>query len=216
MMTDVNPVKSTRKQQAAATRLRIVEAATAEFVRNGYHGTSMAAIAKRAGVAVQTVYFVFHTKPELFAAAQDAAVLGAEDRPPVDQEWARSAAADSHGPAAAIRAFIAGSGPIFERAAALSQVARAAAPTDPDLRAVWESREELRVQGYRHFVTTLGASIPSDVDPLIAADIMITMVSPELYLAFRVERGWTHQQTIDWMAQTVPELMLRPRFSGSE
>jgi len=65
-------------------------------------------------------------------------------------------------------------------------------------------------------VTTLGASIPSDVDPLIAADIMITMVSPELYLAFRVERGWTHQQTIDWMAQTVPELMLRPRFSGSE
>jgi AcrR family transcriptional regulator len=210
-MADVNPVKPTRKQQAAVTRLRIIEAATAEFVGNGYHGTSMAAIAKRAGVAVQTVYFVFHTKAELFAAAQDTAVLGAEDTPPLEQKWARSAAANSHGPAAAIRAFIAGSGPIFERAGALSQVARAAAPTDPDLRAVWESREELRVQGYRHFVATLGSSMAADVDPLVAGDIMITMVSPELYLGFRVERGWTHQQTIDWMSQTVPGLMLRPR-----
>ncbi len=210
-MADVNPIKRTRQQQAAATRLRIVEAATAEFVGNGYHGTSMAAIASRAGVAVQTVYFVFHTKAELFAAAQDAAVLGGEDKSPVDQGWARTAAADPDGPAAAIRAFIAGSGPIFERAAALGQVARAAAPTDPDLRAVWESREELRVQGYRHFLANLGTSLPDDVDPAFAADIMITMVSPELYLAFRVERGWTHQQTVDWMSQTVPGLMLRPR-----
>jgi hypothetical protein len=51
--------------------------------------------------------------------------------------------------------------------------------------------------------------MPADVDPLVAVDVMITMVSPELYLAFRVERGWTHQQTIDWMSQTVPVLMLR-------
>src|ERR1700712_1847613 len=101
-MAEVNPVKPTRKQQAAATRLRIIEAATGEFVGNGYHGTSMAAIAKRANVAVQTVYFVFHTKAELFAAAVDAAVLGAEDRPPLEQTWAQTAGADSHGPAAAI------------------------------------------------------------------------------------------------------------------
>src|ERR1700712_4682855 len=148
-------------------------AATAEFVGNGYHGTSMAAIAKRANVAVQTVYFVFHTKAELFAAAQDTAVLGADDKPPLEQAWARTAAAASDEPAVAIRAFIAGSGPIFERAGALSQVARAAAPTDPDLRAVWESREELRVQGYREFVAMLGAAMPADVDPLVAADIMI-------------------------------------------
>ena len=210
-MADVNPQKLTRRQQAAATRVRIIEAAAAEFVGKGYHGTSMAAIAKGAGVAVQTVYFVFHTKPELFAAAQDAAVLGAEDESPVDQTWARAAAAHPDGPAAAIRAFVVGSGPIFERASALGQVARAAAPTDPELREVWTYREDLRVQGYRQFVAMLEPSMPADVDPQIAADIMIAMSSPELYLAFRVERGWTHQQTIDWMADTIPDLMLRPR-----
>lgn len=37
--------------------------------------TPMADIALRAGVAVQTVYFVFDTQPELFTAALDAAVL---------------------------------------------------------------------------------------------------------------------------------------------
>ena len=42
----------------------------------------MAAIAQRAGVAVQTVYFVFHTKAELLSRVIDAAVLGPDPNPP--------------------------------------------------------------------------------------------------------------------------------------
>ena len=144
-MEPVKGKKPTRKAQAAATRQRIIDAATAEFIASGYHGTPMAAIASRAGVAVQTVYFVFHTKPELFAAALDAAVLGPEAKAPMEQRWARDAVAVPQGARAAVESFIRGSAPILRRAAALNAVAGAAAPTDPELAEVYQSREQLRV-----------------------------------------------------------------------
>ncbi|MGB8385687.1 MAG: TetR/AcrR family transcriptional regulator [Dermatophilaceae bacterium] len=208
-MSDVNGAKQTRKEKAAATRRRIIAAAAEEFTSSGYHGTAMATIAKRAGYAVQTVYFVFHTKAELFAAALDTAVLGPQDKPPLDQDWARDALGDVTDPVATIRAFIRGGAQIYQRAAALSEVARTAAPTDPDAFAVYQSREELRIRGYRDFMALLADALPSGVDPNRAADILITMTSPQLYLAFRHDRGWSHDQTVDWMMATIPNLVLR-------
>ena len=194
-----------RKAKAAATRKRIIEAATAEFVANGYHGAVMTAIAGRAGVAVQTVYFVFHTKPELFAAALDSAVLGDDDLPPMRQSWAVEASS-APGPIAALQAFIRGSGPILERASALSQVAAAAAATDPELDEVYQSRERLRVEGYRDFVH--GLSLPAGTDPGRATDLLLTLHSARVYLALRDERGWSHQDVTNWMVEALPALLV--------
>jgi AcrR family transcriptional regulator len=167
----------------------------------------MATIAARAGVAVQTVYFVFHTKPELFAAALDAAVLGPEVKAPLEQRWARDAAAVPGDPMAALQSFIRGSAPIFQRASALSEVAGATAPTDPDIAEVYQSREKLRVEAYREFVNML--ALPAGIDTDRATDILITMLSPQLYRALRDGRGWSHEEIIDWMTGAIPELMLR-------
>ena len=46
------------------------------------------------------------------------------------------------------------------------------------------------------------------MNPGRAADVLITMLSPQFYLALRTERGWPHEEVIDWMATTVPPLML--------
>ena len=58
------PVKATRRyhsprrrQQAAATRREILDAAQRLFERQGYAATTMAAIAAEAGVALKTVYW---------------------------------------------------------------------------------------------------------------------------------------------------------------
>ncbi|MGB7961421.1 MAG: TetR/AcrR family transcriptional regulator [Propionicimonas sp.] len=206
-MSAVKGPHSTRQAKAAATRQRIIEAATVEFIAHGYHGAVMAAIAERAGVAVQTVYFVFHTKPELFAAALDAAVLGPEDEPPLQQSWASDAAATPD-PVAALRVFIHASAGILERASALSEVAHAAAVTDPELAAVYHSRDTLRSDGYRDFIHQL--TLPPGVDAGHATDLLIALHSPRLYQALRDERGWTHQQITTWMTQTIPDLVLRP------
>ena len=207
MASPVKTPRPSRKDRAAATRRRVLAAATAEFVANGYHGTPMSAIAARAGVAVQTVYFVFHTKPELFAAALDAAVLGPEERPPMEQHWAAEVAAGTTPALLAVEAFIRGSGPIFERAAALSEVASAAAATDPELAEIYQTREGYRIAGYRDLVRSLDLS--DDSDPDRALDLLVTLHSPRLYLAFKDGRGWSHSAVIDWMAGTIPPLVLQ-------
>ena len=57
-----NAHRGARREKARETRWRIMDAALAEFTEHGYHDTTMAAIAERAGVAVQTVYLGFRTK----------------------------------------------------------------------------------------------------------------------------------------------------------
>ncbi|HEY4419314.1 MAG TPA: helix-turn-helix domain-containing protein, partial [Pseudonocardia sp.] len=51
-----------RTERAMATRARIIEAAGPLFVRDGYLETTMAGIARAAGVAVQTLYLSFGSK----------------------------------------------------------------------------------------------------------------------------------------------------------
>ena len=83
----VNPPKLTRREKAAVTCERIITAASEVFAERGYVGARMTDIATRAGVAVQTVYFTFHTKAELLKACFDHAVLGPERLPPPQQAF---------------------------------------------------------------------------------------------------------------------------------
>jgi AcrR family transcriptional regulator len=53
------------------TRERILAAAYAQFIQNGYHGTSMRQIAQAAGLAVGGIYNHFAGKEEVFAAVLD-------------------------------------------------------------------------------------------------------------------------------------------------
>src|SRR5215471_14489468 len=83
------------RRRARATRLRITKAAAELFRERGYTRTTIADIAAAAGVAVQTVYFVFHTKTEILDSAYSLAVMG-EDEPaaPQGQAWYRQAVAE--------------------------------------------------------------------------------------------------------------------------
>jgi AcrR family transcriptional regulator len=55
-----------------ATRARLLGCAHAQFLRRGYHATSMRAIAQAAGVAVGGIYNHYASKEEIFAAVLDA------------------------------------------------------------------------------------------------------------------------------------------------
>ena len=63
-----------RKPQARgnATRERLLEAALDQFVKRGFHGTSMRHIAAAAGLAVGGIYNHFDSKEAVFAAVLDA------------------------------------------------------------------------------------------------------------------------------------------------
>lgn len=102
----------------------------------------------------------------------------------------------------------------LERASALSEVAGAAAATDPELAAIYDSREILRVEGYRGFVQQL--TLPAGVDAQRAADILLALHSAHLYQALRKGRGWTDREVSDWMADTIPELVIQPAPNPSQ
>src|SRR3954470_13692920 len=79
-----------RREQAAATRLAILDAARELFERDGYAATTIATVAKRAGVAEKTLYLAFGNKPGLLRAVWNRAIRGDEDEIPVAQkEWFR-------------------------------------------------------------------------------------------------------------------------------
>ena len=65
-----------RRQQAAQTRARILDAAEHLFANRGYGATTMEAIASEAGVATDTVYAAFRSKPGVLHALIDVRVGG--------------------------------------------------------------------------------------------------------------------------------------------
>jgi len=75
--TKTRTYNSTRRsRQAAETRAEILTAAVELFGEQGWSGTTLAAIASRAGVAVETIYSGFGSKKGLLRAALDVAVVG--------------------------------------------------------------------------------------------------------------------------------------------
>jgi AcrR family transcriptional regulator len=209
----VPPVKRappTRREKAAATRERIIGAAAEVFAEAGFVGARMTDIAARAGVAVQTVYFVFHTKRELLKACFDHAVLGPERLPPQQQEfWAEMTAARSG--RAAVAAFVRGNTAIVSRVAAIDEVAKAV-PHEPEAAAIVENSERMRREGYREVVVILadrfGLRAGLDVDA--ATDLLLLFGSSAPYLTLR-RYGWDEERYTAWLTDTLArQLLARP------
>ena len=86
-----------RREQAAATRREILEAAQRLFERDGYGATTMAAIAAEAGVALKTVYLAFETKAACCARSGTCACAATRTRRP-DRPSASGSATSSPSP----------------------------------------------------------------------------------------------------------------------
>jgi AcrR family transcriptional regulator len=202
--------RRTQAERSAATRRKILRAARDIFISDGYTATTMTRIADRAGVAVQTVYFVFHTKGELLTKVYEAAVLG--DRsptPPGETDWYQRASTDRVG-RQAIATFVSGAAAILRRTAPLEGVVQTASPTEPILEEAHERGEQLRVQGYRRFVDTLRQRglLREDTDSGEATDVLLSIVGPHMYATLTTDRGWNHQKYVDWASRSVPYLLL--------
>ena len=203
-------VKSSRREKAQATRMAIIRAAQEEFVENGFHGATITAIAKRAGVAPQTVYFVFHTKAELISAVIDTAVMGEEDpTAPEETPWFAAMLAEPN-PAECVRMFVRGAGEVYARASFIGEVLHAAALTDEEVRSTHEHHEELRHTGYREVVAMLAekGELRSGLTIDTATDVFMTVYGDSTYTMLRTERGWSHEQVIDWLCDVLPGMLL--------
>ncbi|MFI7135813.1 TetR/AcrR family transcriptional regulator [Nonomuraea sp. NPDC050153] len=189
-----------RAERSRRTRERVVEAARELFVAQGYGATNLQEVADRAGVAVQTVYFVFRNKRTLFKDVVDTSIAG--DAKPVatmDREWFRAACAE---PTAAgqLRAHVHGTRDILGRVAPIMPLIAAAAATDPEIAAQWpdgpDPRYTVQYAAAEALVgkpdTRPGLSIE------MAADLLFGLLSPQLYLIFVRDRDWSPDAWEEW------------------
>jgi AcrR family transcriptional regulator len=204
--------KPTRRDHARATRLRIIKAAYALFCERGYAGTTMADIGETAGVAVQTVYFTFHTKSELLGCAYDFAVLGEDEPlPPEKRPWYAKMAAEPD-VTRALQHLVEGVGEILRRAAPLDTVVRASAASDPDAARVRALHERWRADGYREMIEILRqkASLRAGLTPERATHVLLLNAGMDVYRVLVEDLGWTHEEWLDWTVATVEELIFVP------
>src|SRR6188472_414189 len=111
-----------RRQRSRLTRRRVVDAATRLFVDRGYVATTIEDVASGAGVAVQTVYYVFGTKPNLLAAVLDASIVGDIEPVPVLQRGWVQALRNQHDVTAAMDRLVDDSVAIVVRTSPLYEV----------------------------------------------------------------------------------------------
>jgi AcrR family transcriptional regulator len=202
--------RTPRRPRAQATRRRIRDAARRLFVERGYVATTIEAIAGEAGVAVPTVYLAFGTKRALLAELLDIAAVGDEEPVAVlERPWVDELRHDPD-PQGQLRRWVRGSRDIAARVAPLWEVARNAAPADPDIAAQVHRYKTLTLQAHRYFVTVLAASggLRDGLDPQRAADIVFGLLSHELYRLLVIEQGWAPEDWEQWVADTLAAQLL--------
>ncbi|MBG0831825.1 TetR/AcrR family transcriptional regulator [Planomonospora sp. ID67723] len=203
-MSDVKQ-PSKRTQKAKETRRRILQAALELFVRDGYGATNLQDVADKAGVAVQTIYFVFGNKRALLKELVDVTIAG-DDEPvsTMDRPWYRAAlAADTAQDM--LRAYVTGTSAILQRVAPIGQVLEAAAASDPEVAALWphdvDPRYVVQQEAAKALVGKPGARADMPVEEV--ADLLYGLLSPELYLLFVRERGWSRERWDGWVGETL-------------
>jgi AcrR family transcriptional regulator len=200
-------VKSTGKkgEKSRQTRRRILQAAQELFVDQGYGATTLQGIAERAGVAVQTIYFAFGNKPSLLKELVDVTVAGDQEPVPTMQRpWFLDALAAGTAEAQ-LRAHVHGTCQILQRVATIVDVLRAAGAQDPSLASIRQQDTDPRLQVHtaaaRSLVAKPGARAKLPVEQ--AADVLFGVLSPELYLLFVRDRGWTPERFEQWAYDTL-------------
>jgi AcrR family transcriptional regulator len=181
---------SRRSRQAAQTREEILTAAIELFSESGWTGTTLAAIAERAGVAVETIYAGFGSKKRLLRIALDVAVAGdTADIPVADRPEARrlgEGTTDDRLHAAA--ALTAGA---HERSLGVIRALNEAARSDDEIEH-W--RRELDQARRKEVEIGLGRVLGHEVTNDQFIDLVWAVLSPEVFDRLVVDAGMSRDQ----------------------
>jgi AcrR family transcriptional regulator len=204
---------SLRDQQARLTRRRVLDAALELFLADGYLGTTIEAVARRAGVSTQTVYNAVGGKPALLRAVYDVTLAGDDDPVPIAERPAfQELLAETDGRRCLAR-YAALGRELWERAGALVTVLLSqAAAGDADLRAFADTVERQRAAGTSmvaaHVAERFGLRPGLSVQE--AGDILWALTAPEVTERLVVRRGWSADRAEAWLAEAMADALLGP------
>ena len=186
----------------------MLDAAYELFCELGYRATTMAAIADRAQVAVQTVYFTFHTKDALLQEVHNQTVLGRDATLPVQQPWYLSARAQTD-PRRAVELIVTGVATILSRVAPMLPVFHAVAADEAG--AVYRHGEQLRRIGMSDLAAFFADQgwLRTEVDRARASDLFYVLLGAETYRTFVLELEWSEQAWAAWTIEALTRDLIR-------
>ena len=185
-------------------------AATDLFLTHGYTPTTIKAIARRADVAVETVYSRFQNKSNLLDAVLGPAITGDQDERPLLERPETASIRACTDQREQLRAMAHLSRGILQRTAQLHRVLDSAASSDPNAAALQQTDCQRRYEGQAAYIDMLIASGPlrEGLSASEAADTYASMANPATYRLLTSDRGWTPEHYEQWLGDSLIRLLL--------
>jgi len=205
------PYDSTRRREKAReNRVAILDAARRLFVADGYARTSIAAVAREAGVSPDLVYRHFSNKKGLVVELLNYAVTGELDAPKVlDQDRVRTTLAepDQRQQVAMFAADIAAR---VARAQPIDDVIRSAGEVDADIAAMHARMHRTRIRNLRGLVEAVASHGPlrDGLDVETATATVWVLAGPDTRRQLVDGAGWTQEQYAGWLHDAVASYLL--------
>lgn len=202
-----------RQRQASArnTRARIVEVATASFLRHGFAGTTIREVAEDAGVSPETIYKSFGGKAALLKAVYDVALVGDDAEVPLAGRPEAIAVRDAADPTTAALAYAELAQSISRRIDPLLRVVLGARDTDESLAAFARTTDAERRAGSQFYVGRWAEEgwLRDDITVEEAVDTVwaLNSTQPRWLL---LDHGWTEEEYTHWLATLIGRAIFSP------
>jgi AcrR family transcriptional regulator len=201
---------SSRLAHASRNRAAILDAAERQFLDQGYAATTVAGIAREAGVSAETVYKAFGGKADVVGAIYERRLMGRQQSSVYERSDAmREHETDPHKILRYWAGLIAELGPELNP---IRLLMRSAADVDPEIATVLERSDNERLTRMRHNARFLAAKgyLRPGVTTAEAADVLWTYTSAEFYELLVHRRGWSLRRFERFVGDTL-ELAFLPR-----
>jgi AcrR family transcriptional regulator len=200
-----------RADQAQQTRRRVLEAAFHLFVDRGYAGTTIAAVAERAGVSPETIYLSLGGKRGLLEGVIETAITGEDDPATQEEGWWTQVAQLPDAPQR-LQKMVEYSCRILARTRPIHAVIRGAADKEAFAaalgRRLLHDRLTSQTERIRQY---LGDDLRQDLPVSEAGQRYCALASPELYHLLTIEFGWAADQHRTWLTELLETELLGPQ-----
>jgi AcrR family transcriptional regulator len=197
-----------REENAAQTRVRILEAAGDLFAANGYARTTIREIADHANVAADTVYAVFGSKARVLTALIDLRLAPAAGVGNVTERPEAQAVRSERDQRRQIRLFARDIAAISKRVRPVYEIMRTASAVEPEMAAIFAEMEGYRLRNMRQAARWIAARGPLRVSVERAAETIWAIASPDVARMMCDGHGWTDDQYAKWLADVLIRTLL--------
>jgi len=198
-----------RQEQARETRQRIIQAAHDLFVKKGYGSTTIADIAREAGVAVETVYAAFRNKHTLLRQVWYVSFRGDEedvrlwDRPEIRAVIAEPNLARRFEAQAVVLTTV------FRRITPLLIMLQGAVASQPAAAAMLAEFDELRLDAAAKYAQAAAATGQLAVSENECRDVLWATLDGAQWHRLVAERGWSDERFAAWLGKLWTSAMVR-------